>query len=215
MKLSYKDTLFETSSRHRSLDEIIQDIKTGVYKDLVDEIRDSKNKEQADKLKKQLPTFFVDVVLDGSAKSISISKSVSSTGIIQFDLDEYDLEKSKKTVVKNENNIFGMGVQHLRWNQLRGFLKQDEFDAICKEADLILAPVTPTTAFAFDSKKSPLEMYLEDIYTISVNLAGLPAISVPIGNDSAGMPIGMQLIANSFEEQTLFDGASAVEAMLK
>ena len=100
MKLSYKDTLFETSSRHRSLDEIIQDIKTGVYKDLVDEIRDSKNKEQADKLKKQLPTFFVDVVLDGSAKSVSISKSVSSTGIIQFDLDEYDLEKSKKTLQK-------------------------------------------------------------------------------------------------------------------
>jgi hypothetical protein len=98
MKLSYKDTLFATSSNHRSLDEIIQDIKHGVYKDLVDEIRDSENKEQADKLKKQLPTFFVDVVLDGSAKSVSTSKSVSSTGIIQFDLDEYELDKSKATL---------------------------------------------------------------------------------------------------------------------
>jgi aspartyl-tRNA(Asn)/glutamyl-tRNA(Gln) amidotransferase subunit A len=103
---------------------------------------------------------------------------------------------------------------YIKAQKVRHLIK-DEFDAIFKEADLILAPVTPTTAFAFDSKKSPLEMYLEDIYTISVNLAGLPAISVPIGNDSAGMPIGMQLIANSFEEQTLFDGASAVEAMLK
>ena len=101
MKLSYKDTLFETSSKYRSLVKIIHDIKTGVYKNLVDEIRDSKNKEQADKLKKQLPTFFVDVVLDGSAKSVSISKSVSSTGIIQFDLDEYDLEKSKKHYKKS------------------------------------------------------------------------------------------------------------------
>ena len=98
MKLSYKDTLFATSSKHRSLDEIIQDIKTGVYKNLVDEIRDSENKEQADKLKKQLPTFFVDVVLYGSAKSVFNSNSVSSTGIIQFDLDEYDLDKSKETI---------------------------------------------------------------------------------------------------------------------
>jgi hypothetical protein len=98
MKLSYKDTLFATSSNHRSLDEIIQDIKTGVYKELVDEIRDSENKEQAVKLKKQLPTFFVGVVLDGSSKSVSTSKSVSSTGIIQFDLDDYDLEKSKSTL---------------------------------------------------------------------------------------------------------------------
>ena len=101
MKLTYKDTLFATSSTHRSLDEIIQDIKTGIYKHLVYEIRDSENKEQADKLKKQLPTFFVVVVLEGSSKSVSTSKSVSSTGIIQFDLDDYDLKKIKSKTTKN------------------------------------------------------------------------------------------------------------------
>ena len=95
MKLTYKENLFATSSTHRSLDEIIQDIKNGVYKDLIDEIRDEDDKKKIDKLKRKLPTFFVDVVLGDSEKSVSMSKSVSSTGIIQFDLDDYDdLDKS-------------------------------------------------------------------------------------------------------------------------
>ncbi len=54
-------------------------------------------------------------------------------------------------------------------------------------------------------------MYLADLYTISVNLAGLPAISLPVGKDSENLPIGLQLIANSFQEQTLFDGALSME----
>jgi len=91
---------------------------------------------------------------------------------------------------------------------------KDEFDAIFAEADLILTPVTPTTAFGFNAKSSPLEMYLSDIYTISVNLAGLPALSLPIGKDGAGLPIGMQLVAKSFDEQTLFNGALAVENLV-
>ena len=59
--------------------------------------------------------------------------------------------------------------------------------------------------------KSSLEMYLSDIYTISVNLAGLPAISLPVSKDSEGMPIGLQFIGKSFDEQTLFDGALSLE----
>ena len=98
MKLTYKENLFATSSTQRSLDDIIQDIKNGVYKDLIDEIRDEDDKKKIDKLKRKLPTFFVDVVLGDSEKSVSMSKSVSSTGIIQFDLDEYDLDKSKATI---------------------------------------------------------------------------------------------------------------------
>jgi aspartyl-tRNA(Asn)/glutamyl-tRNA(Gln) amidotransferase subunit A len=102
---------------------------------------------------------------------------------------------------------------YVKAQKVRHLIK-DEFDAIFADADLILAPVTPTTAFSFDAKKSPLEMYLEDIYTISVNLAGLPALSLPIGKDSSGLPIGMQLIANAFDEQKLFNGASTVEAII-
>lgn len=86
-----------------------------------------------------------------------------------------------------------------------------EYAQLFKEHDLIILPVTPTTAFGFDSFKEPLQMYLEDIYTISVNLAGLPGISLPIGLDKSGLPIGIQLLATHFNEQALFDGAAAVE----
>jgi aspartyl-tRNA(Asn)/glutamyl-tRNA(Gln) amidotransferase subunit A len=94
-------------------------------------------------------------------------------------------------------------------------LIKDQFESIFKEADLIFTPVAPTPAFEFGSKKDPLEMYLSDIYTISTNLAGLPAISVPIGESKTKLPIGGQFIAKAFDEQTLFDGAASLEKILK
>ena len=87
-----------------------------------------------------------------------------------------------------------------------------EFDAAFETVDLIVTPVTPTTAFKFGEKsQDPLQMYLSDIYTISANLAGLPAISLPCGFSKAGMPIGLQLIGRPFEEDTLLRGAHAYE----
>jgi aspartyl-tRNA(Asn)/glutamyl-tRNA(Gln) amidotransferase subunit A len=74
-----------------------------------------------------------------------------------------------------------------------------------------LSPVAPTTAPKFGSFKTSLEMYLSDIYTISVNLAGLPAISLPVDKDEDGMPVGLQFIAKAYDEQTLFDGALSLE----
>ena len=90
-------------------------------------------------------------------------------------------------------------------------LIQDEFNTIFEDADLILSPVTPSTAPKIGSMHDPLEMYKSDMYTISVNLAGLPAISVPVGKDSNNMPIGLQFISKAFNEQTLFDGALSME----
>jgi len=103
---------------------------------------------------------------------------------------------------------------YLKAQKVRHLIK-NEFDKLFSEADLVLTPVTPTTAFEFGSKKDPLEMYLSDIYTISVNLAGVPAISLPVGKDKNNMPIGLQLIAKHFDEQTLFDGAKTVENIVK
>jgi len=103
---------------------------------------------------------------------------------------------------------------YIKAQKVRHLIK-DEFDKLFSEADLVLTPVTPTTAFEFGSKKDPLEMYLSDIYTISVNLAGVPAISVPVGKDKNNLPIGLQLIAKHFDEQTLFDGAKIVENIVK
>ena len=99
---------------------------------------------------------------------------------------------------------------YIKAQKVRHLIK-DEYERIFEEADLILSPVAPTTAPKFGSFKSSLEMYLSDIYTISVNLAGLPAISLPVCNDSEGMPVGLQLIANAYDEQTLFDGALSLE----
>jgi aspartyl-tRNA(Asn)/glutamyl-tRNA(Gln) amidotransferase subunit A len=99
---------------------------------------------------------------------------------------------------------------YIKAQKIRHLIK-DEYSAIFSEADLILSPVTPTTAPKFGSFKTSLEMYLSDIYTISVNLAGLPAISLPVDKDEDGMPVGLQFIANAYDEQTLFDGALSLE----
>lgn len=102
---------------------------------------------------------------------------------------------------------------YIKAQKARHFIKA-QYEAIFKEADLIFTPVTPTTAFEFGSKADPLEMYLSDIYTISLNLAGLPGISVPLGNDPKGLPVGGQLIAQAYGEQTLLDGALSLERAL-
>ncbi len=86
------------------------------------------------------------------------------------------------------------------------------FDDAFAKYDLILGPVAPTTAPKLgESLSDPLKMYLGDIYTISVNLAGLPGISVPCGTDSGGLPIGLQLIADSFQEKKLIQAAYTYE----
>jgi aspartyl-tRNA(Asn)/glutamyl-tRNA(Gln) amidotransferase subunit A len=102
---------------------------------------------------------------------------------------------------------------YLKAQKVRHLIR-DEFDAIFDKADLILSPVAPTTAPKIGSSKDPLKMYKSDMYTIGVNLAGIPAISIPVAKDSNGMPIGLQLIAKAFNEQILFDGALSMEKIV-
>jgi len=78
-------------------------------------------------------------------------------------------------------------------------------------AQLIATPTTPTVAFAKGAVSDPYEMYLNDVYTIPANIAGLPAISQPAGFGQGGMPVGLQLMANSWDEATLFRGAYAYQ----
>jgi len=88
---------------------------------------------------------------------------------------------------------------------------KDEYNKIFEDVDLILSPVAPTVAPKFGELATPMEMYLSDIYTISVNLAGLPGLSLPIMKNEEGMPVGLQLIAKAYDEQTLFDGSLSLE----
>jgi aspartyl-tRNA(Asn)/glutamyl-tRNA(Gln) amidotransferase subunit A len=91
---------------------------------------------------------------------------------------------------------------------------KDEYAKIFEDVDLILSPIAPGSAPKFGELKNPMDMYLSDIYSISVNLAGLPALSLPINKSEEGMPVGLQLIAKAYDEQTLFDGALSLEAQI-
>ncbi len=94
---------------------------------------------------------------------------------------------------------------------VRTMTKKD-FDDAFQEVDLIVTPVTPTPAFKLGEKsEDPLQMYLSDIFTISVNLAGVPAIAVPCGFSKVGLPIGLQIIGRPFEEETILRAAHAYE----
>jgi len=95
--------------------------------------------------------------------------------------------------------------------KVRRLIKED-FDAALKIVDAILTPVSPTPAFPLGSKvHDPLQMYLADIYTISLNLAGLPGISVPAGKTSSNLPVGVQFMGRALDESTLFTIAAALE----
>jgi aspartyl-tRNA(Asn)/glutamyl-tRNA(Gln) amidotransferase subunit A len=88
---------------------------------------------------------------------------------------------------------------------------KDNYAKIFEEVDLILSPIAPSVAPKFGELSNPMDMYLSDLYSISVNLAGLPALSLPIMKNADGMPVGLQLIAKAYDEQTLFDGSLSLE----
>ncbi|MCR4596719.1 MAG: Asp-tRNA(Asn)/Glu-tRNA(Gln) amidotransferase subunit GatA [Lachnospiraceae bacterium] len=101
---------------------------------------------------------------------------------------------------------------YLKALKVKALIKK-AFDDAFSRYDIILGPVAPTTAPKLgESLSDPIKMYLGDIYTISVNLAGLPGISVPCGTDSAGLPIGVQLLADCFNEEKLFRTAYTYES---
>lgn len=96
--------------------------------------------------------------------------------------------------------------------QIRRLIQQDFFNAF-KIVDCILTPISPTTAFKLGEKiDDPLQMYLNDIYTVSANLAGIPGISIRAGFDGSGLPIGLQLLGKQFDESTLFNAAEYLES---
>ncbi len=100
---------------------------------------------------------------------------------------------------------------YLKAQKVRTLIKQD-FDQAFEEVDVLICPTAPTTAFKAGEKTAdPLSMYLSDLMTIPVNLAGLPGISIPCGFDEQGLPIGMQLISNVLREDVLFHAAYAYE----
>jgi len=102
---------------------------------------------------------------------------------------------------------------YLRAQKVRTLIKKDFEDCFAQGIDAMLTPATPTAAFGVGEKgqADPIEMYLNDVFTVTVNMAGLPGISVPAGLDGQGLPLGLQLIGRPFDEETLFSLGHVIE----
>ena len=100
---------------------------------------------------------------------------------------------------------------YLQAQRIRALILKDFTEAF-KDVDVILTPSTPSAAFGFNENEGdPVQMYLQDVFTVTVNLAGLPGISVPAGLDAKGLPLGLQLIGRAFDEETLLRTAQVLE----
>ena len=169
----------------------------------------------------------------GIAAYYIIAPSEASANLARYDAVRYGMRRESDNLLEMYTNTraagFGAEVKrrimigtyvlsagyydayYLKAQKVRTLIKQD-FDRAFEDVDVLVAPTAPTTAFkAGDKTTDPLSMYLLDLMTIPVNLAGLPGISVPCGFDSQGLPIGLQLISNVLREDVLFHTAHAYE----
>ncbi|MEA5508859.1 Asp-tRNA(Asn)/Glu-tRNA(Gln) amidotransferase subunit GatA [Crocosphaera sp. UHCC 0190] len=162
-----------------------------------------------------------------------IAPSEASANLARYDAVKYGIREDADTLIdmytKTRAKGFGTEVKrrimlgtyalsagyydayYLKAQKVRTLIKND-FDAAFEKVDVLVCPTTPTTAFKAGEKTSdPLSMYLSDLMTIPVNLAGLPGMSIPCGFDKQGLPIGLQLIGNVLEEGKLFQVGYAYE----
>jgi aspartyl-tRNA(Asn)/glutamyl-tRNA(Gln) amidotransferase subunit A len=162
-----------------------------------------------------------------------VAPAEASSNLARYDGVRYGLRVPGKDVIDTYENTraagFGKEVRrriligtyvlsagyydayYLKAQKIRTLIKRD-FDEAWSKVDVVLTPTTPSPAFAFGEKTGdPIAMYLEDIFTVTVNMAGLPGLSVPAGLSSEGTPLGLQLIGKPFDEATLFQAAQAIE----
>ena len=169
----------------------------------------------------------------GIAAYYIIAPSEASANLARYDAVKYGIRKESDNLLEMYTGTraagFGAEVKrrimivtyalssgyydayYLKAQKVRTLIKQD-FDRAFEDVDVLVAPTAPTTAFkAGDKTTDPLSMYLLDLMTIPVNLAGLPGMSIPCGFDRQGLPIGLQLIGNVLREDVLFHTAHAYE----
>ncbi len=164
-----------------------------------------------------------------------VAPAEASSNLARYDGVRYGLREDGANIVgmyeKTRSAGFGPEVQrrvligtyvlsagyydayYLRAQKVRTLIKRDFETVFADGVDAILTPATPSSAFAIGEKAGadPVEMYLNDIFTVTVNMAGLPGISVPGGLDEHGLPLGLQLIGRPFDEETLFSTAEVIE----
>lgn len=229
----------------KNLKNSIQGMKIGVPKEFFGEGINpevKKSLENSIEEYKKLGAIVEECSLDVSESSLAayyiIACAEASSNLGRFDGIRYgyrakDYKNLKELFVKSRTEGFGKEVKrriilgtyvlssgyydafYKKAQKVRTYVK-NKFDECFKKYDVLLTPVAPTTAFDIGSKtNNPLEMYLADICTVSINIASLPAISIPCGVDSNNMPIGMQLIGNRFQEEKILNAAYAIEQQIK
>ncbi len=229
----------------KNLDKDIKGLKIGVPKEFFGEgINEEvkKSLETAIEKYKELGAEVEEISLDIAKYSLAtyyiIACAEASSNLGRFDGIRYthrteEYKNLKDIYKKSRTEGFGKEVKrriilgtyvlssgyydayYKKAQQVRT-LVMNEFNKAFEKYDVILTPTSPTVAFDIGSKsENPLEMYLADICTVSINIAGLPAISIPCGVDSENMPIGMQLIGNKFKEETILNAAYKYEQEIK
>ena len=229
----------------KNLKNSIQGMKIGVPKEFFGEGINpevKKSLENSIEEYKKLGAIVEECSLDVSESSLAayyiIACAEASSNLGRFDGIRYgyrakDYKNLKELFVKSRTEGFGKEVKrriilgtyvlssgyydafYKKAQKVRTYVK-NKFDECFKKYDVLLTPVAPTTAFDIGSKtNNPLEMYLADICTVSINIASVPAISIPCGVDSNSMPIGMQLIGNRFQEEKILNAAYAIEQQIK
>jgi len=172
-----------------------------------------------------LPTYYI------------VAPAEASSNLARYDGVKYGFRANGKNLIdmyeKTRSEGFGNEVKrrimigtyvlssgyydayYLKAQKVRRLIKND-FDEVYKKVDAILTPSTPSSAFKIGEKTDdPVSMYLNDIFTVPINLAGLPAISIPAGHDEKGYPLGLQIIGKAFDEQNILNIAYSLEQEIK
>ena len=229
----------------KALKNDVKGMKIGVPKEFFAEGINEEVKEKLDEaiekykeLGAEIEEFSLDIAEYALATYYIIACAEASSNLGRFDGIRYgyrtkNYENLKDIYINSRSEGFGAEVKrriilgtyvlssgyydayYKKAQQVRTLVKE-KFNKAFEKYDVILTPTSPTVAFEVGTRSNnPLEMYLADICTVSVNIAGLPGISVPCGVDSKGMPIGMQLIGNRFEEGKILNAAYTYEQATK
>ena len=227
-------SLKENELFYSNLNSSVKNLKIGVPKeymsdDLPEEIQKFWN--EGKKILTENGAELVEISLPSTNIALPayyiIAPAEASSNLSRYDGVKYGLRVKEKSLIEmyesTRSEGFGDEVKrrimigtyvlssgyydayYIKAQKVRSIIKND-FDNVFKNVDAIFTPATPNTAFPINREEvDPVQNYLNDIFTVPANLAGLPAISIPFGLDNSGLPIGMQLITNSFEEQMLLN----------
>ena len=229
----------------KALKNDVKGLKIGVPKEFFgeginEEVKETLQKaiEKYKELGAEVEEFSLDIAKYSLATYYIIACAETSSNLGRFDGIRYgyrakDFTNLKELYRKSRTEAFGEEVKrriilgtyvlssgyydayYKKAQKVRTFVKK-QFDENFKKYDVLLTPVAPTTAFEIGSKSNnPIEMYLADICTVSINIASVPAISIPCGVDKNGMPVGMQLIGDRFSEAKLLNAAYTFEQKIQ